>query len=392
MATASLLVLAAMAVACDATATAATAAAAAAPESVQIGSIVQGISLHHVPRRHIKSSAPAKQQEERQLQEKWIICTLAGGTVDEADGKCRRCPDSDGTSNDRNCCTIDLQDFSLQCNVCEVLNGQESCGMYDCKTEVNSETTRCKGCIDDTKGGGTLCSSFTCPPAGDGPCICDSVRWNGKDCGECSYNDDGYVEFDCSGVEGDSGPNVVAPTPLPTSSPTPKPTPRPTPLPGAPTYSPTSEEQGLCKEDKGTMLEDGKCRTCVDGTDFYEDVCPACELIQEPQDSIDCTKFSCTDDYEADVRNCRGCLGSNICLNYDCPVMATDTTQCNCREFILEGRLCRSCDFDEEDGTLLFNCGNVGGPINGASRSIGSGLLVTMGASMLLGMTTFLLS
>ena len=213
----------------------------------------------------------------------------------------------------------------------------------------------------------------------------ESVRWNGQDCGTCSFDDTAYMEFDCSNV-GAGGPILVGPTPHPTPLPTLTPTPRPTPLPGEPTYSPTPEGQRLCNEDGGTLLKDGKCKTCVDGNDFFDTICPLCEQIEEPQD-INCNDFSCTDDYQTNTRNCRGCLGSNICLNYDCPVVATtDNSQCTCREFILEGRLCRTCSFDGEDGTLSFDCSNVGGPTSGSSSTTSDRLLILTGASAFLGM------
>ena len=59
------------------------AASSTAPqqESAAIGSLVQSMAL---PSRQSQSS--------RHLQENWVICQLAGGTLDDADGKCRRCP------------------------------------------------------------------------------------------------------------------------------------------------------------------------------------------------------------------------------------------------------------------------------------------------------------
>ena len=345
------------------------AASSTAPqqESAAIGSLVQSIAL---PSRQSQSS--------RQLQENWVICQLAGGTLDDADGKCRRCPDGAVDSgNGRNCCVINLNDFSLLCNVCEKFSGPDgpdSCGEYTCETDIERQTTTCLGCIaDSSQGGGTVCSVFTCPPAADGRCSCSSVTYNGQSCGQCSFDANQYLKFDCSGVAGSDGPKVLGPTATPTTSPTPRPTPRPTPVPGSPTFQPTTENMGLCATADGTLFEDGnKCKSCVEGNEFYGAVCPTCEdLLMEglaegvASPSIGCGDFSCIDDYTTGKRNCRGCIDPVLCLSYDCPITAAmdgDYGKCKCREFISNGQLCRACGFGGEDGTLAFDCSNIGGP------------------------------
>ena len=190
------------------------AATAAQQESAAIGSLVQSIAL---PSRQSQSS--------RQLQENWVICQLAGGTLDDADGKCRRCPDGAVDSdNGRNCCVINLNDFSLLCNVCEKFSGPDGpdfCGEYTCETDIERQTTTCVGCIADSSGG-TVCSVFTCPPVADGRCSCSSVTYNGQSCGQCSFDANQYLKFDCSGVAGSDGPKVLGPTATPTTSPTPR--------------------------------------------------------------------------------------------------------------------------------------------------------------------------
>jgi hypothetical protein len=346
---------------------------------IPIGSVVQSMSLpERIKAYHATSSTDVKRQSSRRLQESWVLCQLAGGTLDEADGKCRRCPDGavdDG--RDRNCCVINLNDFSLLCNVCEQLNGPDgpdSCGKYTCETDIEQQTTTCLGCIvDSSEGGGTLCSVFTCPPEANGRCSCSSVTWNGQSCGQCSFGADQLMSFDCSGVVGSDGPSLTGPTASPTPLPTPRPTPHPTPLPGSPTFSPTTENMGLCATEGGTLFDDGnKCKSCVEGNEFYGTICPTCKnLLMEgsaegmASPSIGCGDFSCIDDFTTGKRNCGGCVHPSICLSYDCPIAAAmdgDYGRCKCSEFISGGQFCRTCGFGGGDDTLAYDCSNVGGP------------------------------
>ena len=368
-----------------------------------IGSIVQSISLpERIKAYHATSSTDVQRQGNRHLSENWVICQLAGGTLDDADGKCRRCPDGaidDGS--DRNCCVINLNDFSLLCNVCEKfqgINGPDSCGEYTCETDIEQQTTTCRGCIaDSSEGGGTVCSIFTCPPEAEGRCSCSSVTWNGRSCGTCSFDADQYMLFDCSGVAGSDAPKVTGPTALPTPSPTPRPTSRPTPIPGGPTYQPTTEYMGLCASEGGTLFGDGsKCKSCVEGNEFYENVCSTCkdllmggiaEGMASP--SIGCGDFSCIDDYTTGKRSCSGCVDPALCMSYNCPIAAAmdgNYGQCRCSEFISNGQLCRACGFGGEGGTLAFDCTNIGGPntLTSGSQTSASSFGALLGSALAL--------
>lgn len=71
----------------------------------------------------------------------------------------------------------------------------------------------CNGCGDYSSG--QACFDFECSggDADSADCTCNSITWNGQDCGECSIDSNDNPIFDCSAVGGPgsdtSSSNVV---------------------------------------------------------------------------------------------------------------------------------------------------------------------------------------
>ena len=71
----------------------------------------------------------------------------------------------------------------------------------------------CNGCGDYSSG--QACFDFECSGGDEdsADCTCNSITWNGQDCGECSIDSNDNPIFDCSAVGGPgsdtSSSNVV---------------------------------------------------------------------------------------------------------------------------------------------------------------------------------------
>ena len=103
--------------------------------------------------------------------------------------------------------------------------------------------------------------------------------------------------------------------------------------------------------------------------------------------SIGCGDFSCIDDYTTGKRSCSGCVDPALCMSYNCPIAAAmdgNYGQCRCSEFISNGQLCRACGFGGEDGTLAFDCSNIGGPntLTSGSQTSASSFGALLGSAL----------
>ena len=134
-------------------------------------------------------------QQHRRADDNNSLCDGMGGTMID-DTECQLCP---GGDEDAGCCAIDLESFDFSCDVCETIDGTQECARVQCGL-TDEGGYGCNGCGDYSSG--QACFDFECSGGMDADCKCNSITWNGQDCGECSIDSNDNPIFDCSAVGG----------------------------------------------------------------------------------------------------------------------------------------------------------------------------------------------
>ena len=156
--------------------------------------------------KDVLASQQHSQQHRRADDSNAAICNGMGGTMID-DAECQLCP---GGDEDAGCCAIDLESFDFSCDVCETIDGTQECARVQCGL-TDEGGYGCNGCGDYSSG--QACFDFECSGGVEADCKCNSITWNGQDCGECSIDSNDNPIFDCSAVGGPgsdtSSSNVV---------------------------------------------------------------------------------------------------------------------------------------------------------------------------------------
>lgn len=84
--------------------------------------------------------------------------------------------------------------FLLTCDTQIDVIARVQCGLTD------EGGYGCNGCGDYSSG--QACFDFECSGGDSADCTCNSITWNGQDCGECSIDSNDNPIFDCSAVDG----------------------------------------------------------------------------------------------------------------------------------------------------------------------------------------------
>jgi len=258
-------------------------------------------------------NVPANERRMQTAEDLAAICadTLGGSMLDDA--QCSLCPSTEAEG----CCKIHLLTFDFSCDQCNTINGETECVEIGCTLTDGDSGYSCDGCGQFSTG--DACYDFGCIPGENAveECACNSITWNGGDCGECAIDSDGNPEYDCSSI---GGPE------------------QPSPDVGA-----------------------------VDNTFPY----PICE---DSNGEEECAEITCNIIDTSLGFECNGCANytsGEACFYFECDspnLSAPDQVGCTCNSITWEGMDCGVCNINY-GGQPQFDCGAVGGPTSPAAVS-----------------------
>ena len=203
----------------------------------------------------------------------------------------------------------------------------------------------CNGCGEYSTG--EACYDFGCAgPDENGveECTCNSVKWNGEECGECSIDSDGNPQYNCAPIGGPD--NTVA-------------------FPAQ--VSPDDIEV-----------------EAVDNRFPY----PVCESIDGEEE---CAEISCSIIDSGLAFECKDCVSytsGEACVDFECDapdINAPDQVGCRCNGITWDGIDCGECTINY-GSKPHFDCSSVRGP---TSPAAGPGHFSVRGTVTFLSMVAF---